>query len=322
MFWLYDLCDSPITSRTGCMVPIRLIWTQEHKHLGLSKTGGYPRKIFLLKSPVASKVCAPAWMGKGLPSAPKRWREDTRIRCLVINQYFPTMGCPYLGFGGKRFSDAMGFKMGLSKGIWRLQSSSDHGCDFLTYSQGISLVPSYLLSWQCLTLHTLGGLSFWPLAASYVTFTPTFPSPWDTKTWEMRGQTIQLPNINFWKKKTLFFPQQQNGYPKIGVKRRSTLKFLVWDIGWSPTWEGCAASKPPSPAWAPQEHTACCPACPACSSPATWKPMQRQALMAKRRNPPRLHTLLEVDGVAGSAAHDELPVHKEACSSISNFPCL
>ena len=23
----YDLCDSPITSRTGCMVPIRLIWT-------------------------------------------------------------------------------------------------------------------------------------------------------------------------------------------------------------------------------------------------------------------------------------------------------
>lgn len=49
---------------------------------------------------------------------------------------------------------------------------------------------------------------------------------------------------------------------------------------------------------------------------------QRQALMAKRRNPPRLHTLLEVDGVAGSAAHDELPVHKEACSSISNFPFL
>lgn len=281
-------------------------------------------------------------MGKGLPSAPKRW-PDTRIWCLGIplTNIFPLYGMP-MGFGGKRFSDAMGFKMGLSKGIWRLQSSSYHGCDFLTYRQGISVVPSYLLSWQCLTLHTLGVLSFWPLAASYVTFTPTFPSPWDTKTWEMRGQTIQLPNINFWKKKknivlssaTNWISQNRAQTPAAQPWNPSLRHRSVSNMGGMPKrlplfaenddHRDChAASKPPSPAWAPQEHTACCPACPACSSPATWRVRSSgRHETAKRRKPPRLHTLLEVDGVAGSAAHDELPVHKEACSSISNFPFL
>ena len=78
---------------------------------------------------------------------------------------------------------------------------------------------------------------------------------------------------SIFEKKTLFFPQQQNGYPKIGVKRlplnpwNPSLRHRLNDDN-----RDChAASKPPSPAWAPQEHTACCPACPACSSPATWR---------------------------------------------------
>jgi hypothetical protein len=102
------------------------------------------------------------------------------------------MGCPYLGMQWVS-------KWDCPRGFGGCNLHPIMGATF--YSQGISVVLSYLLSWQCLTLHTLGVLSFWPLAASYVTFTPTFPSPWDTKTWEMRGQTIQLPNINFCKKK-------------------------------------------------------------------------------------------------------------------------